>query len=257
MRRMVAETRLHPADLVLPAFVREDISEPVEIGSMPGVYQHTRDTLRKAAAEAVAERVRAAGRRALAVAVDTADAASVDALFDEAATLGTVTGLVNNAGLADAVGGKYFHEIDVATWDRIMTVNARGPWLVARALLPHLLAGGGGRIVNVASDAALYGSPRLAHYIASKGALIALTRAMARETGEQGVTVNAVAPGLTESESAERIPAERHELYRLNRAIPRPQRPDDLTGLIAFLIGEESRYITGQTFAVNGGFTMH
>ncbi|MFC9019276.1 SDR family oxidoreductase, partial [Streptomyces albidoflavus] len=124
-------------------------------------------------------------------------------------------------------------------------------------LLPHLLAGGGGRIVNVASDAALYGSPRLAHYIASKGALIALTRAMARETGEQGVTVNAVAPGLTESESAERIPAERHELYRLNRAIPRPQRPDDLTGLIAFLIGEESRYITGQTFAVNGGFTMH
>ncbi|WP_067417038.1 SDR family oxidoreductase [Streptomyces sampsonii] len=188
---------------------------------------------------------------------DVADPDSVAAMAEATAALGPVHGLVNNAGLADAVGGKYFHEIDVATWDRIMTVNARGPWLVARALLPHLLAGGGGRIVNVASDAALYGSPRLAHYIASKGALIALTRAMARETGEQGVTVNAVAPGLTESESAERIPAERHELYRLNRAIPRPQRPDDLTGLIAFLIGEESRYITGQTFAVNGGFTMH
>ncbi|MFB8415642.1 SDR family oxidoreductase [Streptomyces albidoflavus] len=188
---------------------------------------------------------------------DVADPGSVTAMAEATAALGPVHGLVNNAGLADAVGGKYFHEIDVATWDRIMTVNARGPWLVARALLPHLLADGGGRIVNVASDAALYGSPRLAHYIASKGALIALTRAMARETGEQGVTVNAVAPGLTESESAERIPAERHELYRLNRAIPRAQRPDDLTGLIAFLIGEESRYITGQTFAVNGGFTMH
>ncbi|WP_129289220.1 SDR family oxidoreductase [Streptomyces sp. N1] len=207
--------------------------------------------------EEAADSLRRDGLDAHFVPCDVVDPGSVAAMAEAAAALGPVHGLVNNAGLADAVGGKYFHEIDVATWDRIMTVNARGPWLVARALLPHLLAGGGGRIVNVASDAALYGSPRLAHYIASKGALIALTRAMARETGEQGVTVNAVAPGLTESESAERIPAERHELYRLNRAIPRPQRPDDLTGLIAFLIGEESRYITGQTFAVNGGFTMH
>ncbi|MFD7892989.1 SDR family oxidoreductase, partial [Streptomyces albidoflavus] len=207
--------------------------------------------------EEAADSLRRDGLDAHFVPCDVAEPDSVAAMAEATAALGPVHGLVNNAGLADAVGGKYFHEIDVATWDRIMTVNARGPWLVARALLPHLLAGGGGRIVNVASDAALYGSPRLAHYIASKGALIALTRAMARETGEQGVTVNAVAPGLTESESAERIPAERHELYRLNRAIPRPQRPDDLTGLIAFLIGEESRYITGQTFAVNGGFTMH
>ncbi|MBO1282914.1 SDR family oxidoreductase [Streptomyces sampsonii] len=207
--------------------------------------------------EEAADSLRRDGLDAHFVPCDVADPGSVAAMAEATAALGPVHGLVNNAGLADAVGGKYFHEIDVATWDRIMTVNARGPWLVARALLPHLLAGGGGRIVNVASDAALYGSPRLAHYIASKGALIALTRAMARETGEQGVTVNAVAPGLTESESAERIPAERHELYRLNRAIPRPQRPDDLTGLIAFLIGEESRYVTGQTFAVNGGFTMH
>ncbi|WP_406705434.1 SDR family oxidoreductase [Streptomyces albidoflavus] len=207
--------------------------------------------------EEAADSLRRDGLDAHFVPCDVAEPGSVAAMAEATAALGPVHGLVNNAGLADAVGGKYFHEIDVATWDRIMTVNARGPWLAARALLPHLLAGGGGRIVNVASDAALYGSPRLAHYIASKGALIALTRAMARETGEQGVTVNAVAPGLTESESAERIPAERHELYRLNRAIPRRQRPDDLTGLIAFLIGEESRYITGQTFAVNGGFTMH
>ncbi|MGW1461841.1 SDR family oxidoreductase [Streptomyces albidoflavus] len=207
--------------------------------------------------EEAAASLRRDGLDAHFVPCDVADPGSVAAMAEATAALGPVHGLVNNAGLADAVGGTYFHEIDVATWDRIMTVNARGPWLVARALLPHLLADGGGRIVNVASDAALYGSPRLAHYIASKGALIALTRAMARETGDRGVTVNAVAPGLTESESAERIPAERHELYRLNRAIPRPQRPDDLTGLIAFLIGEESRYITGQTFAVNGGFTMH
>ncbi|MFF5272327.1 SDR family oxidoreductase [Streptomyces sp. NPDC000133] len=189
--------------------------------------------------------------------LDVADPYSVDALAATLAGDGTrLHGLVNNAGLANAVGGKPFHEIDVEAWDRIMTVNARGPWLVARALLP-LMKAGGGRIVNLASDAALYGSPRLAHYIASKGAVISLTRAMARETGDLGITVNAVAPGLTEGESSVDIPAERHELYRLNRAISRPQQPADLVGLIAFLVGDESGYITGQTFAVNGGFTMH
>ncbi|THA64266.1 SDR family oxidoreductase [Streptomyces sp. A0642] len=189
--------------------------------------------------------------------LDVADPDSVATLAATLADDGSrLHGLVNNAGLANAVGGRPFHEIDVETWDRIMTVNARGPWLVARALLPLMRAHGSGRIVNLASDAALYGSPRLAHYIASKGAVISLTRAMARETGDFGITVNAVAPGLTEGESAVDIPAERHELYRLNRAISRPQRPADLVGLIAFLVGDESGYITGQTFAVNGGFTM-
>jgi NAD(P)-dependent dehydrogenase (short-subunit alcohol dehydrogenase family) len=208
--------------------------------------------------KAVAE-LRGEGLDAEFVRCDVADPASVAEMAAEVRDLtgGTLYGLVNNAGLADAVGGRYFHEIEVEDFDRIMTVNARGPWLVARALLPLMLANGTGRIVNVASDAALYGSPRLAHYISSKGALIALTRAMARETGDHGITVNAVAPGLTESESSERIPAERHELYRLNRAVSRPQRPDDLTGPIAFLLSEESRYLTGQTVAVNGGFTMH
>ncbi|WP_377267986.1 3-oxoacyl-ACP reductase family protein [Peterkaempfera sp. SMS 1(5)a] len=204
-----------------------------------------------------AEQLRAEGVDAHFVRCDVADPRSVDAMAAAVAELGPLRGLVNNAGLADAVGGKYFHQIDVDEWDRIMTVNARGPWLVARALLPQLVAAGNGRIVNLASDAALYGSPRLAHYIASKGAVISLTRAMAREVGDHGVTVNAVAPGLTEGESAERIPAERHELYRLNRAISRPQQPDDLVGLIAFLLGDESGYVTGQLFAVNGGFTMH
>ncbi|MFG2893358.1 3-oxoacyl-ACP reductase family protein [Streptomyces sp. NPDC048248] len=207
--------------------------------------------------DSAAAGLRAEGLDAHAVPVDVADPASVDRLAREVAALGPLHGLVNNAGLADAVGGKPFHEIDVAEWDRIMAVNARGPWLVSRALLPQLTATGSGRIVHLASDAALYGSPRLAHYIASKGAVIALTRAMARETGDLGVTVNAVAPGLTESESTVRIPAERHDLYRLNRAISRPQTPDDLVGVIAFLLGPESGYLTGQLIAVNGGFTMH
>ncbi|MER6982665.1 SDR family oxidoreductase [Streptomyces carpinensis] len=204
---------------------------------------------------ATAAAIRDAGGEAEFAPVDVADPASVQALAARIAHHGPVYALVNNAALANGVGGKYFHDIDVEVWDRLMTVNARGPWLIAKHLLP--LMSRPGRIVNIVSDAALYGSPRLAHYIASKGALIALTRAMARELGPEGITVNAVAPGLTEIEATETVPAERHALYAHNRAIPRPQQPDDLVGTVSFLLGEESRYLTGQVIAVNGGFTMH
>ncbi len=128
-----------------------------------------------------AEAIREAGGAAQFVPLDVADPHSVEALAARVAAAGPVYALVNNAALANGVGGREFQDIDVETWDRLMTVNARGPWLVAKHLLP--LMAGPGRIVNIASDAALYGSPRLAHYIASKGAVIALTRAMARELG--------------------------------------------------------------------------
>jgi NAD(P)-dependent dehydrogenase (short-subunit alcohol dehydrogenase family) len=204
---------------------------------------------------AAAATLRAEGIDAHFVRCDVADPASVEGLAASVRGLGPLYGLVNNAALANGVGGKEFQDIDIEAWDRLMTVNARGPWLVAKAL--HPLFGPVGRIVNVASDAALYGSPRLAHYIASKGAVIALTRAMARESGERGITVNALAPGLTECEATETVPAERHDLYAANRAIARAQQPDDLVGLASFLLSEESRYLTGQVIAVNGGFTMN
>ncbi|POX57177.1 short-chain dehydrogenase [Streptomyces sp. Ru71] len=205
--------------------------------------------------ERTASAIRAEGGQAHYVHCDVADPASVTQLAEQVGEFGPVWGLVNNAALANGVGGKEFQDIDIETWDRLMTVNVRGPWLVAKAL--HPLLARPGRIVNIASDAALYGSPRLAHYIASKGAVIALTRGMARELGEQGITVNAVAPGLTECEATETVPLERHTLYAGHRAISRPQQPDDLVGLVSFLLGEESRYLTGQVIAVNGGFTMH
>ncbi|MDJ1133448.1 SDR family oxidoreductase [Streptomyces iconiensis] len=205
--------------------------------------------------EHAAAELRAEGLDARFVRCDVSDPASVEGLAAAVRESGRLYGLVNNAALANGVGGKEFWDLGIAEWDRLMAVNARGPWLVSKALYP--LFAGQGRIVNVASDAALYGSPRLAHYVASKGAVIALTRAMARELGDQGITVNAVAPGLTECEATETVPAERHELYRARRAISRPQRPDDLTGVLSFLLGEESRYLTGQVIAVNGGFTMN
>lgn len=205
--------------------------------------------------ERAAQELRADGGDAHFIGCDVADPLSVGELAFLVREMGPLYGLVNNAALANGVGGKEFQDIDVAAWDRLMAVNARGPWLVAKAL--HPLFGAAGRIVNIASDAALYGSPRLAHYIASKGAVIALTRAMARELGARGITVNALAPGLTECEATASVPAERHDLYRTGRAVPRPQRPDDLVGIAAFLLSEESRYLTGQVIAVNGGFTMN
>ena len=201
----------------------------------------------------VADAITASGASARFEHVDVADPESVQALADR---VGTPWGLINNAALADAVGGKYFWEIDVAEWDRLQQVNARSPWLVSRAFAPAMRAAGSGRIINVASDAALYGSPRLAHYITSKGAVIALTRAMARELGDDGITVNALAPGLTEGPSAVDIPAERHQLYADGRAITRAQQPDDLTGAAAFLLSDDASFVTGHTLVVDGGFVM-
>ena len=206
--------------------------------------------------EQVASDIRATGGAAEFVPTDVSDESSVADLASHVSGNGGLWGVVNNAGLADAVGGKTFWDITPEEWDRIHTTNARGPWLVSRALAPQMIGAGEGRIINIASDAALYGSPRLAHYIASKGALIALTRAMARELGDHGITVNAVAPGLTEGPSADRIPAERHALYAANRAITRPQQPEDVTGAVTFLLSEDAGYITGQTIVVDGGFVM-
>jgi NAD(P)-dependent dehydrogenase (short-subunit alcohol dehydrogenase family) len=192
------------------------------------------------------------------VAVDLASPESISRCAAQVAdVLGGLDGLVNNGAIATGIGGVTMEDIDIDTWDRVMTVNVRGTWLMTRALSAALRASGSGRVINIASDTALWGAPRLMHYVASKGAVISMTRSMSRELGADGVTVNAIAPGLTLVEATEYIPKERHQLYRDGRAITREQVPADITGAVCFLLSESAGFITGQLLPVNGGFVMN
>ncbi len=197
------------------------------------------------------------GTQAHYVPMDLSDAASIQAgVAAASAAMGGLDGLINNAAITNS-GGKTMDQLEPAMWDRVMDVNVRGTWLVTVAATPHLAASGSGRVVNLASDTALWGAPRLMAYIASKGAVIAMTRGMARELGPQGITVNAIAPGLTLVEATEYVPADRHDHYLKGRAVPRAQVPEDVTAAALFLLTRASGFITGQLLPVNGGFVMH
>ncbi|RQR64697.1 SDR family NAD(P)-dependent oxidoreductase [Burkholderia sp. Bp9125] len=206
---------------------------------------------------ALAAQLAAQGHAAHFFALDLADPASVHAFVAQgAAALGGVDGLINNAAITNS-GGKLSTELDIATWDAVMSVNVRGLWLASNAALPYLAQSGRGAIVNLASDTALWGAPKLLAYVASKGAVIAMTHAQAREFGAHGVTVNAIAPGLTEVEATAYVPAERHAYYQQGRALTRAQVPDDVTGPVLFLLSDAARFVTGQLLPVNGGFVMN
>jgi NAD(P)-dependent dehydrogenase (short-subunit alcohol dehydrogenase family) len=197
------------------------------------------------------------GAQAHYVPMDLSDAASIRAGVDQAAAaMGGLDGLINNAAITNS-GGKTMDQLEADMWDRVMAVNVRGAWQATVAATPHLAASGSGRVVNLASDTALWGAPRLMAYIASKGAVIAMTRGMARELGAQGITVNAIAPGLTLVEATEYVPAERHDYYLKGRAVQRPQVPEDVTAAALFLMTRASGFITGQLLPVNGGFVMN
>ena len=189
--------------------------------------------------------------------IDLDDPDSIRAFAGEiVAREGAIHGLVNNAAIATNVGGKAFDEIDLELWDRVMRVNVRGTWLVTRALAPLFAEGEQGRIVNLASDTALWGAPRLLAYVASKGAVISMTRSLARELGPRGIGVTVVAPGILRCEATEYVPAERHRLYENGRAVPGPQTPEDIVDTVVFLLTPGALALTGQVLPVNAGFVF-
>lgn len=189
--------------------------------------------------------------------LDMSEPASISACADAAiGWLGGLDGLVNNAAITNS-GGRSAEQLDVALWDKVMDVNVRGTWLMTNACLPALRASGRGAIVNLASDTPLWGAPNLLAYVASKGAIMGMTRSLAREEGAHNITVNAIAPGLTKVEATEYVPAQRYQTYQDGRALQRLQLPEDVTGAVLFALSDLSRFVTGQTLAVNGGFVMN
>lgn len=186
--------------------------------------------------------------------VDVTSRASTAALADHAAAvLGGVDVLVNNAAIYAGLERKGFEQIDEAVWDRVMAVNVKGPWAMTSAVAPLMRRAGAGAVINVSSATVMSGSPQWLHYVSSKGAVIAMTRALARELGEDRITVNALAPGFTLTEASLGL-IENAADYGVTRgAIKRAAGSDDMVGAALFLASPLATFITGQTIIIDGG----
>jgi len=202
--------------------------------------------------------IQAAGGRGVATTLDVADSQSCQTMADLAMeTFGRIDVLINNAALYAGLKGARFESLDEDQWDRVMQVNVKGTWLASRAVVAAMRAGGGGSIINIASLAAVFGLPYGLDYVASKAAVIGMTRGMARELGGDLIRVNAVAPSAVMTEGTAEFFGEKFEKAKTvianNQLIPRNLETEDLTGTIIYLASDASRFVTGQTHMVDGG----
>ena len=202
--------------------------------------------------------IEAAGGQALALRVDVADNTSVQALAAAALQrFGRIDGLVNNAAYFREVKLTPFEDLDPAQWDRIFAVNVKGVWQCCKAVMPAMREQKRGAIVNIASVVALAGQPGYLHYVASKGAVLSMTKGLAKECGPHGVRVNVIAPGFVITDATRNRPVEWQQSFLKARAISREQRPDDLVGTALYLLSDLAAFVSGQTIVVDGGHIMY
>jgi len=198
------------------------------------------------------------GGQAIAVEVDVSDEASVRAMADAALErFERIDGLVNNAAYFREVKLTPFEEIDTAVWDRIFAVNVKGVWQCCKAVLPAMREQGSGSIVNIASVVAVAGQPGYLHYVATKGAVLSMTKGLAKEVGAHGVRVNVIAPGFVITGATQNRPVEWQQSFLKARALSREQKPDDLVGTALYLLSDLAGFVSGQTIVVDGGHIMY
>ena len=210
------------------------------------------------AADETVAAIEGIGGRVLALRVDVADSDSVEAMAKAALErFGRIDGLVNNAAYFREVKLTPFEELDPVLWDRIFAVNVKGVWQCCKAVMPAMRQQGSGSIVNISSVVAVAGQPGYLHYVATKGAVLSMTKGLAKEVGPYGVRVNVIAPGFVITDATRNRPVEWQQSFLKARAISREQRPDDLVGSALYLLSDLAGFVSGQTLVVDGGHIMY
>ena len=170
---------------------------------------------------------------------------------------GRIDGLINNAAYFREVKLTPFEEIKIEVWDKIFDVNVKGIWQCSKAIIPYMRKNKGGSIINISSVVAVAGQPGYLHYVATKGAVLAMTKGLAKECGKDCVRVNTIAPGFVITDATKNRPLEWQQTFLKARAISREQRPEDLVGTAVYLLSDLSNFVTGQTHVVDGGHIMY
>ncbi len=238
-------------------------------GGAKGIGRALADGLSRAGARIVIADLSGAGEAAagypggVGITVDVSKPEDMTAMVDAAVeTCGQVDILVNNAGLYTSLPMRPFEDIPIEEWRQVLDVNVIGLALACRAVVPHMRSRGGGRILNISSGTVFRGVPMLLHYVSSKGAVVAMTKALAKELGNDGILVNCIAPGFTITDGVQENPAgvDFEMLSRISvaaRTIKRDQTPDDIVAAAVFLCSPGSAFVTGQTMVIDGGQYFH